>query len=191
VFASLALVRPAYSQQPAAADSKEIASYQLTSDALTKVMNINRALVQQLSQDPTMQEVVKIEREVRALEEKEQPTEMDEKRLEELRARREELEDSVDNPLSGDAKSLSEMEERIRKYPPLMQALQKEGMTPRDYAKFWLAFVQAAFVQGFKKSGMLKDLPADVSPENVAFIENHAAEIEAMQNELKALGRPK
>jgi hypothetical protein len=62
-------------------------------------------------------------------------------------------------------------------------------MAPREYAKFWLAFIQAAFAHGFKKSGMLKELPPDVNPENVRFIDEHAAEIEAMQKEFQALGR--
>jgi hypothetical protein len=38
---------------------------------------------------------------------------------------------------------------------------------------------------------MLKKLPADVNPENVQFIADHEAEIEAMQKEFEALGKRK
>jgi hypothetical protein len=173
------------------ADSKEIATYRLTSAALSKVIAVNRALVQQMMQDPKIKEVMKVAAEIDALEKKDALSEADDKRLEELRALQEQLEDSTDNPLGGDARSLTEMEARIRKYPPLLQALEKEAMLPRDYAKFWLAFIQAAFVHGFQKSGMLKELPPDVNPENVKFMEEHASEIEAMQKEFEALGRKK
>jgi hypothetical protein len=184
-----ALAVPVYAGQDVDPDAKEIAAYRLTAPALAKVVNVNRALLAGMRNDPKFRETLDVEKEIGALENKQSLTEAEEERLGALRERREELEDSVDNPLGGDTKTLGEMEARIREYPPLMQALQKEGMSPRDYAKFWLAFVQAAFVQGFKKSGMLKEIPAEVNPENVKFVEDHAAEIEAMQQEFAALGR--
>lgn len=179
----------AATQKPGDPDLKEIASYRLTTAALAKVVNVNRAMLARMKEDPKFQEVLTLRAEIAALEKKEEPTEADESRLEALRAKEEELEDSFDNPLGGDTKSLSEMEARIRGYPPLVSALQQEGMTPREYATFWMAFIQAAFVQGFKKSGMLKELPPDVNPENVRFIEEHAAEIQAIQKEFEALDR--
>ena len=172
-------------------DTKEIASYRLTTAALTKVVSVNRALIQELMQDPGVKEAAQIGTEIEALEKKGTMSEAEEKRLQTLRARQEQLEDSTDNPLGGDASTLTEMETRIKKYPPLTQALQKEAMPPREYAKFWLAFIQAAFVQGFKKSGMLKQMPPDVNPENVKFMEEHATEIEAMQKEFESLGKKK
>jgi hypothetical protein len=178
-------------QKTEEADAKEISAYKLTTASLAKVVNVNRALIQQMLQDPKVKETEKLGAEIDALEKKDQLSDAEEKRLQDLRARQEQLEDSMDNPLGGDTKTLSEMEGRIKKYPPLMQALQKEGMAPREYAKFWLAFIQAAFVQGFKKSGMLKELPPDVNPDNVKFMEDHAAEIEAMQKEFEALGKKK
>lgn len=184
-----ALAVPAYAGQDVDPDAKEIAAYRLTAPALAKVVNVNRALLAGMRNDPKFRETLDVEKEIGALESKQSLTEAEEQRLDALRERRAELEDAVDNPLGGDTKTLGEMEARIREYPPLMQALQKEGMSPRDYAKFWLAFVQAAFVQGFKKSGMLKEIPAEVNPENVKFVEDHAAEIEAMQQEFAALGR--
>src|SRR5262245_28991467 len=178
-------------QKTEEAEAKEISAYRLTSAGLTKVVSVNRTLIQQMLQDPKVREAQKINTEIDALEKKDSPTEVDSKRLEDLRAKQDQLEDSADNPLGGETKTLGEMETRIKAYRPLMQALEKEGMPPREYAKFWLAFIQAAFVQGFKKSGMLKELPPDVNPENVKFMEDHAGEIEAMQKELEALGRKK
>ena len=182
---------PAWSaaQEPADQDAKEIASYELTASALRKVMNVNRAMVQQLAQDPKIKEAMQVEADIDALEQKDTLTEADEQRMEELQARRSSLEDAAGNPLGGDARTLAEMETRIRAYPPLVQALQKEGMAPREYARFWLAFIQAAFVHGFQKSGMLKELPADVNPANVKFMQEHAAEIAKMQSEFEALSR--
>ena len=183
-------VQPCAARQ-ADAEAKEIASYRLTKPNLDKVINVNRALVQQLLADPKAREAIKIETEIDALEKKDSLTEAEEKRLEALRERQEQLENEDDNPLGGDARSLSEMEARIKRYAPMMAALQKEAMAPREYAKFWLAFVQAAFAQGFKKAGLLKELPPDVNPDNVKFVEDHADEIEAMQREIEALGRKK
>jgi hypothetical protein len=177
--------------QPADADTKEITAYKLTMEGLKKVINVNRAMVQQMMQDPKVREAMKIEAELDALEKKDEPTEADEKRMEQLRARQEQLEAEEDNPLGGDTKTLSEMEARIRKFPPMQQALQREGMSPRDYAKFWIAFMQAGFAHGMQKSGMLKQLPADVNAENVKFVAEHEAEIEAMTKALEALGKGK
>lgn len=183
----LGLVAPAPALQTAA-ETKEIEAYRLTPGALQKVIAVNRAVVQALMADPSMRQALKLRQEIEALQGKDELTEADEKRLEELEGRLEQLDDQMMNPLGGEARSLGEMEARIRTYPPLVQALEREGMSPREYATFWLVFVQAAFAHGFQKAGMLKELPAGVSPENVRFIGEHEAEIQAMQKEFEALG---
>ena len=180
---------PVAAQRPTDADAKEISYYTLTLPNLKKVININRALLQAVMQDPKVQEGLKIDAELEALSKKDELTQTDEKRMAELEARKEVLENAFDNPLGGDAQTLSEIEARIKSYPPMAQALQREGMAPREYAKFWLTFLQAAFAHGFQKSGMLQELPPEVKPENVKFIAEHEAEIEAMQKEFEALGR--
>lgn len=191
LWVCLFVTLPALAAQRATldADAKELAYYRLTLANLQKVIAINRALVQTIMQDPKVQEGLKIDAELEALSKKEELTAAEEKRVAALEARKAELEEATDNPLGGDARTLSEMETRIRNYPPMAQALQREGMTPREYAKFWLTFLQAAFAHGFQKSGMLKELPPDVHPENVKFIVQHQAEITAMQKEFEALGR--
>lgn len=168
-------------------DMKEVEAYRLTTGALKKVVNVNRALMKEIMNDSKLQQSMAIRKELEALQEKDELTAADEKRIEALEKRLEGLEDAA-NPLGGDARSLSEMEAGIRKYPAMVAALEREGMTPREYATFWLAFMQAGFAHGFQKSGMLKDLPPGVNPENVKFIGEHAAEIEAMQKELEAIG---
>lgn len=176
-------------QQPGDADSKEVAAYRLTLPNLKKVINVNRTILQALLQDPKVQEGLRIDAELEALEKKDAPTEADEKRIAELEARKEALEEATDNPLGGDVKSLDEMEARIKNYPPMAQALEREAMSPREYATFWLAFLQASFTQGFQKSGMLKQLPAGVNADNVRFVAEHEAEIRAMQKEFDAFGK--
>lgn len=169
-------------------DAKEIESYRLTAGALEKVINVNRALIQAMMTDPSLQKSLALRAEIEALSRKDNLTEAEEARLEALETQMEQLEDAV-NPLGGDATSLGEMEARIRKFPPMMRALERESMTPREYATFWLAFMQAAFVHSFQKSGMLKEPPPGVNMANVQFIADHAEEIEAMQKEFEALGR--
>ena len=191
-IAALASASPAYAQAAAAdSDAKELAAYRLAGDTLTRVIRINRAFVQQVMQHPKVEEARKVEAEMEALSRKDELSELEQKRMVELARRHQALEEAVENPLGGESKSLSEMATRIEKFPPLMEALQREGLTPREYAKFWLVYLQAAFAYGFQRSGMLKELPADVHPANVRFIGEHQAEIEAMQKEFEALGRPK
>lgn len=169
-------------------DAQEIEAYRLTSPALKTVANVNRALVQEMMKDPAMREALTLRAEIEALSRKDDLTEAEAQRLDALEVRMDRLEEEV-NPLAGEAASLAEMEVRIRKFPPLMRALQREGMEPREYATFWLVFMQAAFVHGFQKSGLLKEVPVGVNMENVRFIAEHAEEIAAMQQELEALGR--
>lgn len=176
-------------QKMADADAKELAAYRLTSENLTKVRDLTRQVAKQMMQDPKFKELSKLQAEMKALGEKDELTDAEQARLDAMAAKHDELEESVENPLSGDAQNLSEMEARIRKYPPLMQALQKAGMAPREYATFWLAFIQAAFAHGFQKAGLLKELPAGVNPDNVKFIDDHAAELEAMRKEFEAFSK--
>jgi hypothetical protein len=70
----------------------------------------------------------------------------------------------------------------------MANGLKAAGMAPREYATFMMAMLQASMVAGFKKSGMLKEIPKDVSAENVKFIEEHQKELEALQKEFQGLG---
>lgn len=184
----LVLAAPLLHAQAPSVDAKEIEAYRLTSGALKKVVNVNRAMVQEMRKDPDMARSLNLRAEIEALSRKDDLTAAEEARLEALELEMERLDDEV-NPLGGESTSLAEMEARIRRFPPMMRALEREGMAPREYATFWLAFMQAAFVHGFQKSGMLEKAPPGVNMENVRFIAEHAEEIEAMQKELEAIGR--
>jgi hypothetical protein len=174
--------------QPADADAKELASYRLTMDTLRKVEVASRAMVAAAKQDPRFQKLQKIQAELEALEKKEELTDADVERMEALEAQKEELEASTDLDL-GSADSLDEMEANIAKSPMVAKALQQAGLTPREYSKFMMAMVQAAFAAGFKKAGMLKELPAGVNPDNVKFVEEHEAELKAMQAEFEKMSK--
>lgn len=188
-FASGASASQTTSQSDA--DTKEIAAYRLTMPGLKKVAAITRAVADEMRNDPRFQEIQKLEEEIEALEKKEELSEAEQARIEKLRERKEALEDSAESPLSSSG-TLNDMEAGIRKTPALINALKREGMTPREYSKFWLAFLQAAMVHGLQKAGMAsKTLPAEINAENVKFIADHEAEIEALQKEFEGLGRLK
>jgi hypothetical protein len=128
-----------------------------------------------------------------ALEQKrEGRSDADDARLEQLRERRDALEASV-GPRLEEANSLSEWEAAIRQYPPMARGLRAAGMSPRDYAKFMLSMLGAGTVAGFKKAGLVKGMPKEleavVSAENVKFVEEHAAELTALQKKWEALGK--
>ena len=168
------------------ADAKELASYRLTMETVNKVAIATRAMVAGMKQDPEFQKLQKIRAELDALNKKEELTEADGARIEALQAEQETLEDASDLDL-GSANSIDEMEAAVKKSPQVAKALQTAGLTPREYSKFMMAMIQASFAAGFKKAGMLKELPAGVNPDNVKFVEEHEAELKAMQAEFEKM----
>lgn len=171
-------------------DLKEVSSYRLTMESVNKVDQVTRTMAQELKQDPKMRQRMQVEQELETLNKKEEPTEADQKRIEQLEAQREQME--KDEPaLFDNANSLSEMEAAIQKYPPLANALRKNGMAPREYATFMMAMMQAAMAYGFQKSGLkVEDAKlTDVQQANIKFLEEHQAELQKLQEEWKALGK--
>ena len=131
---------------------------------------------------------MKLDADIKALERKDELTDAEDARLQQLKEKKEQLSQAFADGSLGDSKSLSEMAANIQKFPPMANGLKAAGMTPREYATFMMAMLQASMVAGFKKSGMLKEAPKDVSAENVTFIEQHQKELEALQEEFRALG---
>jgi hypothetical protein len=168
-------------------DEKEIAAYRLTMDGVNKAVAATRAMVAELKKDPKFQEMMKLDAEIKALQDKDELTDAEQEKLEQLEASKEQMESALDGLSFGNATTLTEMEGRIKQFPPLAAALRSAGMTPREYATFTLAMLQASLVVGFKKSGMLKELPPGVSAENVKFVEAHEAELMAIQKALQDL----
>jgi hypothetical protein len=165
------------------ADLKELSTYTLSLDALNKVDRAMRSFAVEMKKDPKVQEAMKLEADIKALEKKFQetePTDAEQKRLEEMEAKLEALKDNESLNM-GDANTISEMAAKIQKFPPMVSALQREGLTARDYAKFMMAMLQAGLAAGFQKAGMLKELPEGTNPANVKWIIQHEAELAKMQ----------
>lgn len=186
--ALLAWAPAAAARGQADADTREIAAYRLSMEGVHKVAAATRAMAAELRKDPRYQEAAKVSAEIKALEKKDETTEAEDARLEQLKARKAALADALTGPSIGDADSLSGMEARIRQLPPLMAGLRSANLTPREYATFLLASLQAGMVAGLKKQGLVKEVPKEVSAENVRFMEEHEAELQALQKELSSLG---
>jgi hypothetical protein len=185
-----------------AADEKELASYRLSMATVKKVGAAMQAMADEMGQDPQFQRIAKLESEIDAIEaqveklnEKDELTPADESRiegltaqLEKLQEQKERLEDeNPDNSMSK-ARTITEMEEGVRKVPVMVRGLERAGLTPREYAKFMLAMLQASMVYGFSQGKVdYAKLPPGVNPENVKFVAEHQAELQAMQKEFAAL----
>ena len=169
-------------------DTKELAAYRLTMPTVNKVAAATRAMVAEIKRDPRYQEALKLDAEIQTLEKKPDRTEAETAQLEEIKKKKEELASAVVGISMGDAQSLTQLEAKIRKSPPMMTGLKTAGLSPREYATCLLSVVQSGIAAGMRKAGMLKDLPPGVSPENVKFVEEHEAELKALQKEFQALG---
>jgi hypothetical protein len=86
-------------------------------------------------------------------------------------------------------KTLSEMARRIEREPDLANAIRTAGLTTREYSILTLSFFNAMFAHGMKKAGTIKDMPADILPENIAFIESNEAELTQIFAQLQAYDR--
>ena len=171
------------------ADLKELSTYTLSMDTLNKVDRAMRSFAAEMKKDPKVQEAMKLRADIKALEKKfedTEPSEADQKRLEAMQERLDALEEQ-DSLKMDDAKTISEMAAQIQKFPPMVSALQREGLSAREYAKFMMAMLQAGLAAGFQKAGLLKDLPEGTNPANVKWIVAHEAELAKMQKDWAVL----
>lgn len=175
------------SAQSSEADTKELASYRLTEEALHKFTVTMRTMAAEMKKNPAAKELAKIAAQIEALEAKAEITDAEAQQLEALEARQMQLEESIGGVDLADADSLDQMEAQLKASREASAALKAAGFPPREYAKFTLVLFQAAMVAGMKKTGLMKELPKDVSAENVRFIETHEKELEALKKEMDAL----
>lgn len=192
--------------QGASADEKELAAYTLTMPTLNKAVAVMRSMAKEMMQDPKYQQAMKIDKqiegveaEVAKLEAKNEMTEAEGKKLEalneqleKLQSQKDQIEETIDtdNPMSSNPKTLTEMEQNIGKVAVFTRALEREGLSPREYSKFMLALLQAGMVHGLSQGKVdYSKLPPGVNANNVKFIDEHKAELEALQKEFEALGR--
>lgn len=184
---------PAFAQT-ATADEKELATYRLTMPTVRKLAAVFRSFAEEAARDPRAQEFARLREEQKTLEEKDELTSAEEARMERISERMAEIEGAREkNSMGGgNAGSLTEMEAEIRKQPAVMKALAREGLTPREYAKCFLALFQAALVQGFSQGKIdMAKLPAGINPENIKFVQENEKELEAIQKEMAAIGKEK
>jgi hypothetical protein len=98
-------------------------------------------------------------------------------------ARRQEPGDDVE------PKTLNDMARRIEREPDLANAIRTAGLSTREYSMLTLSFFNAMFAHGMKKAGTIKELPADILPENIVFIESNEAELNQILAQLQASDR--
>jgi hypothetical protein len=158
-------------------DYKEVVAYRLTVATMNKVMQAQRDLADAMKEDPRFIKVEGLRAEIEKLREKDDMTKADEARLEKLE---EELNDSSNN---NNPQTLSQMAAAINDVPAARAALAGAGLDAREYTKFSLAAMQAGMIAGMMKSGVVKEVPkelaATVNMENVKFMQEHEAEVEA------------
>jgi len=179
---ALSLALPAWQTGNAAeADLKELSTYTLSMETLRKVDRAMRAAMAEMRKDPKFQEVEKLKGELEALKKKDDRTEEEDRRIEMLEQQIHELESAASPVKMNDAATISEMAANIQKEPRLAGALQREGLTPREFSKFMLAMMQAGFAAGIQKAGLLKTTPEGTNPANIKWVLDHEAELQKMQ----------
>jgi hypothetical protein len=173
-------------------DVQELRAYRLTMGKVRQMAAATLAYAQAQSRDPRVQAHRQREKELAALEAKSAArlTEADQKRLEELREKLEA--EDADAARKGDdeePKTLSDMERRIEREPDLANAIRSAGLTTREYSLLTLSFFNAMFAHGMKKAGTIKEVPPDILPENIAFIQSNEAELNQIFAQLQAYDR--
>jgi hypothetical protein len=186
LFFAVLLAAPT-TAQTLSADEKELAAYTLTMPTVRKVAAAMRAFNEVAAQDPKAKELAKIREDIKALEAKDELTEADEKKLDDLRAREQSLDEQMDRENGpGNANTIDEMVARIEKQPEAKAALAKAGLTAREFAKCTLALFQAAMVKGFSQGKIdMAKLPPGINPANITFVQEHEAELAELQKEMQ------
>jgi hypothetical protein len=119
----------AQSRRPAQSDPDmaELAAYRLNTATLQKVIVATQAFGQALQNDPKYKGYLAAQKELKALQAKEEPTPAEEKRIEALEQQLEQMSDAMDR--GGDAQTLADMERKITAMPHMPEALAKAGLT--------------------------------------------------------------
>jgi hypothetical protein len=77
--------------------------------------------------------------------------------------------------------TIADVEHRIAAVPQLVAVFTKHGLTPHEFIVVELTLVQSAFAFAAKQSGAKLATDNHVNPANITFIEQHKAELEALQ----------
>ena len=183
---TLALIASTEATTAQSPDEKALAAYRLNMATVRKVAAATQAFAAEQAKDPKVQELTKLRAEIKALQDKDELTDAESEKLDKLREREEALEEAMNrddgSPDSNNNQTLADMEASIKKMPQAVAILAREGITPREYTLCMMALLQAAMVEGFSQGKAdLTKLPAGVNPENVRFVRENKAELEALQ----------
>ena len=162
-----------------AADTREVQAYRLTMPKLTLLNQAFADALRQRQVDPAYKGLRDKKQEPARLGEKEDPTDAEQERMAQLEEEIREAEEAADDPEDTD-QSLSGMARRMAAEPHIAGALKRAGLSPREAATMQLAFLQVALAVGMKESGAIKEIPKDVNPDNVRFLQANRAAIEAL-----------
>jgi hypothetical protein len=183
------LILPA-GAQTLSADEKELANYTLTMPTVRKVANAMSALNELESRDPKVRELEKIKKEIDALENKDELTDAEAEKIDQLRQRAEVLDEEIDRERPSTASTLADMEAQIKKHPEAVAILAKEGLTVRDFTRTTMALFQAAMVVGFSQGKVdMTKLPPGINPANVTFFQENQKELEEIQRRMEAASK--
>jgi hypothetical protein len=194
LFTALFVAAPGFAQMPPPTDpdAKELAAYQLTVPALNKVLQATKNFAEAARNDPRFKKQAALKAEIKKLEQKEEPTEADEARMEQLRGELEKMEQTIFPKDSN--QNLTQMAAAMEKEPVFAQALASAGITAREYAKFLFAYMSAGMVAGMMEQGVIKEVPKELAtsmnPDNIKFVQAHKAEMQAFQETMKSLEQP-
>jgi hypothetical protein len=86
-----------------------------------------------------------------------------------------------------DDMTISQLAKKASEIKPFADALRQAGMTTREYAIWTMAYLEAAMVVSMKQTGMTRDIPKDANLANAKFVEDHMADILAIQKEFERL----
>jgi len=180
---------PIAGAQTLTADQKAMAAYKLTMLNVKKVAAVVQSVSEESLKDPKAQELTRLKTQIAALEKKDELTTAEEAQLEKLRTQSEALEEQIEksSPAAAmnDNKTLADMEAAITKHPQAARALAREGLSARDFSLTVMTLLQAAMVEGFSQGKLdMAKLPPGVNPENIQFVRDHKAELDAMQRAL-------
>jgi hypothetical protein len=89
---------------------------------------------------------------------------------------------------SNDDMSIDEMAKEVVKVKAVADALQKAGMTSREYVIFTFALAEAGLYVEMKKRGLADD-PEDTNPANIKFVEDNAAVLKALQTKVESVNK--
>jgi hypothetical protein len=167
---------PTAAQAGADADTREVQAYRLTMPKLKQLNAVLADLQRQRAADPAYQQLLKKKQELEALGKKDELTDAEQRRMEQLATEIEEAEQAEDEPEAED-QSLSAMAERMAADPRIAGALQRAGLPPREAATMMLAFFQAAVTAELLESGTIKEIPKEANADNVKLYQANKAEI--------------